>query len=132
MKQLVATLFVMAGNAKTAHWNIQGTNFYGIHKVLDEVDATLRDHGDKFAERMRYLGDNPNLSVNYLVTLRDIPSVNPAADIGDQTESVIDGLEYIHEMCETIRGSYDSCEDSMLDVLQEDLGKYIYLLNSMI
>lgn len=132
MIALVANLYTLAGNAKTAHWNITGPMFYGVHKILDEVDSALREEGDKLAERLRFLGERPDITIPALVNLDDMPEVNPDWDFEEQTTAIIDGLHAICGMSEEEHGKYGSCEDSMLDALQERCGKYIYLLTSVI
>ncbi len=41
---------------KQAHWNIKGTNFIGVHELLDDVADRLREIGDEIAERAVILG----------------------------------------------------------------------------
>lgn len=129
---LVANLYILAGNAKTAHWNIRGSRFYGLHKLLDEVDAMLREHGDKFAERLRFHDEMPDITLPALRNLEEMPDLDASLDYEDMMESIVDGLNTIHDMADKTRGEYGSCEDSMLDVLQEDTGKYVYLITSIL
>lgn len=132
MIKLVGNLYILAGNAKTAHWNITGSRFYGFHKLLDEVDEMLRSEGDKFAERLRYHNAIPDVTLPALRVLDELPDLDPNDGYEAQIESIIEGLQRIHDMCDDTRGDYGSCEDSMLDVLQEGCGKYIYLLTSLL
>lgn len=132
MKVLVTNLYGLAGDAKTAHWNIAGSRFYGLHKLLDEVDEISRSHGDKFAERMRYHGEYPTAFSSAITDNTFMVGFELTADYEEMAEAIISNLKELHSYCEDIRGTYGSCEDSMLDVLQEDCGKYIYLLTSIL
>lgn len=41
---------------KQAHWNLKGTGFIGVHKLLDEAAERLREATDTIAERAVILG----------------------------------------------------------------------------
>lgn len=53
---VVADLFDLFARIKQAHWNVRGTSFIGLHKLLDEFAAATIDHIDEVAERATALG----------------------------------------------------------------------------
>jgi starvation-inducible DNA-binding protein len=56
LNNTVADLFDLFARIKQAHWNVRGTTFIGLHKLLDEfADRTLK-HIDLAAERATALG----------------------------------------------------------------------------
>jgi len=53
---LVADLTGLYQQVKTAHWNLRGQGFIGLHRLFDEVGASLLTTIDEAAERARQLG----------------------------------------------------------------------------
>ncbi|MEI9866575.1 MAG: DNA starvation/stationary phase protection protein Dps [Limisphaerales bacterium] len=54
-KQLQICLICFA-RIKQAHWNVRGTTFIGLHKLLDEFAEKVMTHIDLAAERATALG----------------------------------------------------------------------------
>ncbi len=52
----VAELFDLFARIKQAHWNVRGTTFIGLHKLLDEFAVRIIGHIDLAAERATALG----------------------------------------------------------------------------
>jgi starvation-inducible DNA-binding protein len=52
----VAELFDLFARIKQAHWNVRGTTFIGLHKLLDEFAVRILGHIDLAAERAAALG----------------------------------------------------------------------------
>jgi starvation-inducible DNA-binding protein len=42
--------------AKTAHWNVRGPHFIGLHELFDKVAEKAEEHADLLAERAGQLG----------------------------------------------------------------------------
>jgi starvation-inducible DNA-binding protein len=42
--------------AKQAHWNVKGPNFYGLHELFDKIVEGVGEHVDEMAERITALG----------------------------------------------------------------------------
>ncbi|BAY39631.1 starvation-inducible DNA-binding protein [Nostoc sp. NIES-2111] len=54
-KTLAATLDLKT-QAKQAHWNVKGTDFYQLHELFDELAGELEEFVDLVAERVTALG----------------------------------------------------------------------------
>jgi starvation-inducible DNA-binding protein len=52
----VATCLDVWSQAKQAHWNVKGLDFYQVHLLFDDVASTLFDPIDLLAERITALG----------------------------------------------------------------------------
>ena len=56
LNNTVAELFDLFARIKQAHWNVRGTTFIGLHKLLDEFAVRTLNHIDLAAERATALG----------------------------------------------------------------------------
>jgi starvation-inducible DNA-binding protein len=56
LNNTVADLFDLFARTKQAHWNVRGTTFIGLHKLLDEFAGRILNHIDLAAERATALG----------------------------------------------------------------------------
>ena len=56
LNNTVAELFDLFARIKQAHWNVRGTTFIGLHKLLDEFAVRTLNHIDVAAERATALG----------------------------------------------------------------------------
>jgi starvation-inducible DNA-binding protein len=56
LNQLLADTFDLFSQAKQAHWNVKGRDFIQLHKLFDELAATLLEPIDDLAERITELG----------------------------------------------------------------------------
>jgi starvation-inducible DNA-binding protein len=56
LNNTVADLSDLFARIKQAHWNVRGTTFIGLHKLLDEFGERILTHIDLAAERATALG----------------------------------------------------------------------------
>jgi len=56
LNDAVGELFDLFARIKQAHWNVRGTTFIGLHKLLDEFADRIMGHIDLAAERATALG----------------------------------------------------------------------------
>jgi starvation-inducible DNA-binding protein len=54
--QHLAVAVVLQTQAKTAHWNVKGPGFIALHKLFDDVHASVAEYVDLIAERAVQLG----------------------------------------------------------------------------
>ena len=60
MQVTLASASDMYSQAKFAHWNVKGDNFYQLHLVFDHVAKVMGKQADPIAERMTQLGGVAN------------------------------------------------------------------------
>jgi starvation-inducible DNA-binding protein len=51
----LANTYLLTLKTQFAHWNVEGENFYSLHKLFEEHYNTLAEHNDELAERIRAL-----------------------------------------------------------------------------
>lgn len=56
LNRQLATLTDLFTQTKHAHWNVKGSNFWGLHKMFDELAEGLEPLVDDTAERLTALG----------------------------------------------------------------------------
>ena len=56
LNQLLANAADMYSQAKQAHWNVRGRDFFSLHELFDKVSQEVLDHADQIAERAGQLG----------------------------------------------------------------------------
>lgn len=56
LMKAVADSYTLYAKTLGVHWNVQGPNFYGLHKLTDEQYNELHEAADALAERIRALG----------------------------------------------------------------------------
>jgi starvation-inducible DNA-binding protein len=56
LMQAVADSYTLYAKTLGVHWNVQGPNFYGLHKLTDAQYNELHEAADALAERIRALG----------------------------------------------------------------------------
>jgi starvation-inducible DNA-binding protein len=56
LNQQLADVIDLGLQAKFAHWNVKGPNFYALHELFDKIAEELEDFIDDIAERAVELG----------------------------------------------------------------------------
>ena len=56
LSPVVIELQALAVNGKQAHWHVRGSNFIGVHELLDQVVDHAQEYADTAAERVVALG----------------------------------------------------------------------------
>jgi starvation-inducible DNA-binding protein len=52
---VLADTYALLNNTHTAHWNVEGPNFFDLHKAFEEQYENLFEATDEVAERVRAL-----------------------------------------------------------------------------
>jgi starvation-inducible DNA-binding protein len=82
LNQRLADCIDLQTQTKTAHWNVKGPNFIGLHKLFDEVNEAVEDYVDLLAERAVQLGGIAEGTLRVVVERSKLPEypLNIAGD----------------------------------------------------
>ncbi len=79
---LLADSYLLALKTQNFHWNVEGKEFYGLHKLFEEQYTSLSGVIDILAERVRALGFYAPGSYKELLeaaTIQEVPGGSRAA-----------------------------------------------------
>jgi starvation-inducible DNA-binding protein len=86
LNQQLADAFDLLSQAKQAHWNVKGPNFWQLHKLFDEVAAQAAEWADLLAERVTALGGFATGTARMAVAASRLPEF---------PTDITDGMDYI-------------------------------------
>ncbi len=95
--------------AKYAHWNVKGMNFYQLHLVFDATAKVIFKHIDKIAERITQLGGVANGTVRMSAANSPIAAYNVEALSGPQHVEAL--ANAVGSYCKELREASDKIDD---------------------
>jgi starvation-inducible DNA-binding protein len=133
-RQLADSLDFMS-QAKQAHWNVKGKDFYQLHKLFDELAAEAIEWIDLIAERVTALGGYATGTVRMSTGSSRLPEF--------PTE-ITDGMEHVRALAErlamytnTAREGIDQTDQlgdantaDLLTEISRCADKYLYFLEA--
>lgn len=84
LSPVVLGLEALVVNGKQAHWHVRGSNFVGVHELLDTIVANAQNWADLAAERIVALGlpiDSRLESVAAKTKKTDVPAGFAPSDV---------------------------------------------------
>ncbi len=135
MSKTLAASFDVYSQAKFAHWNVKGLNFYQLHLVFDTVAKTVFKQVDPIAERITQLGGVANGTVRQAAATSEIPAYNVEALNGpEHLTALADSLgKYcglMREVSEKIDDLGDKPSADFFNQLIVDAEEELYFLES--
>ncbi|MFT3828451.1 MAG: DNA starvation/stationary phase protection protein [Opitutaceae bacterium] len=83
LQQLLADSYTLMGNTHHAHWNVEGPDFFQLHKAFQEQYENLFEAIDDIAEQARVIDSFPVGGLASLARqsgLEELPVTAPAKD----------------------------------------------------
>ncbi|WP_201585661.1 DNA starvation/stationary phase protection protein Dps [Psychrobacter jeotgali] len=106
----LANVIDLTLDGKQCHWNLQGTGFIGVHQLLDETTARIREISDTIAERVVILGGKAN-GISSRVAEDSILKPYPT-DITEVDEHVREITSRYKTVAEALREAIDAVGDA--------------------
>ncbi|UFN49751.1 DNA starvation/stationary phase protection protein Dps [Roseomonas sp. OT10] len=95
---------------RMAHWNLKGSNFIGVHEMLEKFYDALNEQTDMLAERAVLLGGVPNgTSQNVAGSSRLAPY---PADLLDSMEHLRELADRYAQVGKALRDGIDETDDA--------------------
>ncbi len=99
MSERLAAATDFHSQAKFAHWNVKGDNFYQLHLVFDHVAKVIFKQIDPIAERITQLGGVANGTIRQAVCLSRVP---------EYPVDTVAGMDHVRALADSL-GAY--CAD---------------------
>lgn len=91
---VVIDLEAIVVNGKQAHWHLRGSNFIGVHELLDEVVEHAQGYADTAAERIVALGLPVDSRIGTVAEKTTVPALDAGfQDSADSIRQVVAELD---------------------------------------
>lgn len=112
-------------NTLNAHWNVEGSNFIALHKLLEEQYEQIKDYLDEVAERIRTLGFKAPASYKSYHKQSDMDFMKAQSDQGKVIENLCSSYkESLTQLRITIKEISETNDYATEDLLVEILRNY--------
>ncbi len=119
LQERLAEALDMYSQAKFAHWNVKGDNFYQLHLVFDSVAEHIFPQIDAIAERLTQLGGVANGTVRQSAAVSKIPEYNV---------ELIAGMDHVRVLADALghySGELREASDKIDDIGDEPTSDFI-------
>lgn len=135
LNQQLANTLDLQSQTKHAHWNVKGSNFYGLHKLFDDLSEMVEKDVDLIAERLTALGGVAQGTVRMAASASDLDEfpgdLTASLDVvdhmgkvfGQAANSARDGIERADDL-------EDAVTSDLLTDVARDLDRAVYFIDS--
>jgi starvation-inducible DNA-binding protein len=93
LNQVLADSYALLGLTHLAHWNVEGANFFGLHKAFEEQYQELFEAVDEIAERVRAIGGYAVGGLHRLASMAGIEEFTPPLAQKDYVAALVTAHE---------------------------------------
>lgn len=135
LNQLLADISDLHSQTKQAHWNVRGRSFYSLHKLFDDLAASVEAHIDDTAERVTALGALAKGTVRMAAaasTLPEFPDAqeNELAYAAALVDRYAAAAASVRKAIDDTAALGDADTADLLTGLSRDLDKALWMLES--
>lgn len=135
LNQQLANALDLQSQTKHAHWNVKGTNFYGLHRLFDDLYERVEKDVDTIAERLTALGGVAHGTVRMAAGATELDEFPAGLSA---SLDVVRHMAVVYAQCaNSVRDCIDKAEDlgdkgtaDMFTDVVRDLDQAIYFLES--
>lgn len=135
LNQQLADSLDLYSQAKHAHWNVKGMNFFQLHKLFDELAEMLEEFVDVIAERATALGGTALGTIRMASVASSLPDMPP--EVFEEKDVLQAVIERVAAYAASARHAIERAEqlddmatnDLFIDVTR-GADKFLYLLES--
>lgn len=135
LNQALADTTDLQSQAKFAHWNTKGYDFYQLHLLFDEIAEVFFEHADMLAERITALGSQAMGTNRISASTSQIPE--PPHNVVNETDYLQWLTDHVSQHANRLRtdieyaaelGDEDTAD--LLTELSREVDKQVYFLES--
>lgn len=117
LSPVVLRLQALTVNGKQAHWHVRGSNFVGVHELLDGIVTHASDFADAAAERIVALG--LPIDARLSTVARAVPTTAVPAGFTQSKKIIADVVAEIDAVLSHVRAAIDGLDS--IDPASQDV-----------
>lgn len=129
MRVLLASWTVFYQQTHVFHWNMVGSSFNELHKLLEELYNEAVEHSDSVAERIRQVGVPISLTLNEAGSISEVSGEQSASTPRSMIEAVLVSLVQLTSIQDEIFNEATDQNDYVTADLMTQLSKWNELKN---
>lgn len=110
---VLADTYSLALKTHNYHWNIEGPEFFTLHRVFEEQYNELYEAADDLAERMRTMGGYAPGGFKEFAELSNIVDAHPKTNSKEMVDNLISGHGIIVEDAQRLLKACETAGDEI-------------------
>lgn len=117
LSPVVLGLQALTVNGKQAHWHVRGSNFIGVHELLDTIVAHAGDFADTAAERIVALG--LPIDARLSAVAEKAPATDVAAGFSQSADTIRGVIADIDAILVDVKAAIEGLDE--IDLTSQDV-----------